>query len=122
MSLDLMQRVLDAEKRTEAHGIVEVLGLVEAWLWRCERIVHRGVSTGRGNGLDSQVYLVGATLCSILDRVPGGEFHEWPSETELLGSSASRILLHGESVAALEWDELVDVVSGLQIELPKMIY
>ena len=121
-SQSLVRQVLEAERQTEPLAIVKVLGLVEAWLWRCERIVHRGVSTGKGNGLDSQVYLIGATLCGILDRVPGGELREWPSEAELLGASASRILLHGESVAALGWEELVDVVSGLQIELPKMIY
>ena len=96
--------------------------MVEVWLWHGKRIVHHMTTTVKTNASDSHSYLVGATLCSLLDGISASEMHGWPVERELLGASAARILLHGVSVAGLEWEELVDVVSGPQIELPSMIY
>lgn len=121
-AVNVIHTVLEAGQRIEELCIEEVMLLIEQWLWQGKRIVHDKTTTVKSNAIDSHSYLVGATLCAMLDRFPASEFDGWNGERELLGASAARILLHGDGVSELEWEELVDVVSGLQIELPSMIY
>jgi len=77
----------------------EIMGFIESWLWECERIIHKGVETKASDGLDSEVFITGMSLCVILSQITAKMTVDWPGVEELLGAISTRILIHGPEVS-----------------------
>lgn len=78
----------------------EIMGFIESWLWECERIIHKGVETKASDGLNSEVFITGMSLCVILSQITAKMTDDWPGAEELLGAISTRILIHGPEVSS----------------------
>ena len=77
----------------------EIMGFIESWLWECERIIHKGVETKASDGLNSEVFIAGMSVCVILSQITAKMTADWPGAEELLGAISTRILIHGPEVS-----------------------
>ena len=100
----------------------QLISLMQAWIWKCSRILHKGVVKGGedGSGLKSEVFLVGSALCGVLRKF--AFWHRLPTLHDCLGIHSKRILVHGPDCSVYKWTELCDTIAALQLEMPSMIY